>query len=79
VLGSFLRDVARLIRTSAISASSGPMKTVSNLLQAIFEVTNRQWDLPVEEDDDFLAPARPGSRLDAQRNTSARAGWRDTC
>jgi xylulose-5-phosphate/fructose-6-phosphate phosphoketolase len=35
----------------------GPDETLSNLLGAVFEVTNRQWDGREEKSDQFLAPA----------------------
>ena len=44
VLGSFLRDVAKLNQDKRNFRVFGPDETVSNLLQAVFEVTNRQWD-----------------------------------
>ncbi|HEY5057358.1 MAG TPA: hypothetical protein VII58_14425 [Acidobacteriaceae bacterium] len=42
VLGSFLRDVATLNQDKRNFRIFGPDETVSNLLQAVFEVTNRQ-------------------------------------
>jgi xylulose-5-phosphate/fructose-6-phosphate phosphoketolase len=54
VLGSFLRDVARLNQDQRNFRLFGPDETVSNLLQAVFEVTDRQWDLPVEKNDGWL-------------------------
>ncbi len=57
VLGKFLRDVARLNQDRRNFRVFGPDETLSNLLGAVFEVTNRQWDARVEKEDDFLAPA----------------------
>jgi xylulose-5-phosphate/fructose-6-phosphate phosphoketolase len=51
----------------------GPDETVSNLLQAIFEVTDRQWDLPQQENDEFLAPA--GQVLDSMLSENQCEGW----
>jgi xylulose-5-phosphate/fructose-6-phosphate phosphoketolase len=34
----------------------GPDETILNLLQAVFEVTNRQWDAREFGNDEFLAP-----------------------
>ncbi len=42
VLGKFLRDVAKLNQNNF--RIFGPDETLSNLLGAVFEVTNRQWD-----------------------------------
>jgi xylulose-5-phosphate/fructose-6-phosphate phosphoketolase len=73
VLGSFLRDVAKLNADQRNFRLFGPDETVSNLLQAIFEVTNRQWDLPVEKNDEFLAPA--GQVLDSMLSEHQCEGW----
>src|SRR5581483_10105187 len=35
----------------------GPDETLSNLLGAVFEITNRQWDAQEVKSDEFLAPA----------------------
>jgi xylulose-5-phosphate/fructose-6-phosphate phosphoketolase len=42
VLGNFLRDIASLNHENF--RVFGPDETISNLLGAVFEVTNRQWD-----------------------------------
>jgi xylulose-5-phosphate/fructose-6-phosphate phosphoketolase len=73
VLGSFLRDVARLNQDQRDFRLFGPDETVSNLLGAIFEVTNRQWDLPVRENDEFLEPA--GQVLDSMLSEHQCEGW----
>jgi hypothetical protein len=65
VLGSFLRDVAKLNQDKRNFRVFGPDETVSNLLQAVFEVTNRQWDAEQYGNDEFLAPA--GRVLDSMR------------
>ncbi len=44
VLGKFLRDVAKLNQDQRNFRVFGPDETLSNLLGAVFEVTNRQWD-----------------------------------
>jgi xylulose-5-phosphate/fructose-6-phosphate phosphoketolase len=56
VLGKFLRDVAVLNEEKRNFRVFGPDETLSNLLGAIFEVTNRQWDAREVADDEFLAP-----------------------
>ena len=73
VLGSFLRDVAKLNQDQRNFRLFGPDETVSNLLQAVFEVTNRQWDLPQQENDEFLAPA--GQVLDSMLSEHQCEGW----
>jgi len=57
ILGEFLRDVAALNKEENNFRIFGPDETVSNLLGAIFEVTDRQWEGREEENDEFLAPA----------------------
>ena len=44
VLGPFLRDVAKLNQEQRNFRIFGPDETLSNRLEAVFEVTNRQWD-----------------------------------
>ena len=57
VLGKFLKDVAKLNRDEHNFRVFGPDETVSNLLGAIFETTNRQWDARTEKYDEFLSPS----------------------
>lgn len=56
VLGKFLRDVAKLNQNPRNFRVFGPDETLSNLLGAVFEVTNRQWDAREVKNDEFLAP-----------------------
>ncbi len=55
VLGPFLRDVIKL--NSEHFRVFGPDETLSNGLEALFEVTRRQWDAATEPNDELLAPA----------------------
>jgi xylulose-5-phosphate/fructose-6-phosphate phosphoketolase len=55
VLGPFLRDVAKLNSAERNFRVFGPDETLSNGLEALFDVTNRQWDASVEANDEFLA------------------------
>ncbi|MDQ6685278.1 MAG: phosphoketolase family protein [Pseudomonadota bacterium] len=55
VLGQFLRDVAGRNQAQRNFRIFGPDETLSNLLGAVFEVTNRQWDASTEANDEFLA------------------------
>lgn len=57
VLGPFLRDVALLNDAQRNFRVFGPDETLSNGLEALFEVTNRQWDAATQANDEFLAPA----------------------
>ena len=73
VLGSFLRDVAKLNQDKHNFRVFGPDETVSNLLQAVFEVTNRQWDAREFGNDEFLAP--DGRVLDSMLSENQCEGW----
>ncbi|CAN5507732.1 phosphoketolase family protein [soil metagenome] len=55
-VGRFLRDVIKLNQKPRNFRVFGPDETVSNKLEAVFEVTNRQWDAGTVENDQFLAP-----------------------
>jgi xylulose-5-phosphate/fructose-6-phosphate phosphoketolase len=55
VLGEFLRDVVKLNQEQRNFRVFGPDETLSNRLNAIFEVTNRQWVGRTEELDELLA------------------------
>jgi xylulose-5-phosphate/fructose-6-phosphate phosphoketolase len=54
VLGAFLRDV--IARNPSNFRLMGPDETVSNRLNAVFEVTNRAWQAERVPGDDHLAP-----------------------
>jgi xylulose-5-phosphate/fructose-6-phosphate phosphoketolase len=71
VLGKFLRDVVKL--NEGNFRVFGPDETLSNLLGAVFEVTNRQWDAKKVETDEFLAPA--GRVLDSMLSEHQCEGW----
>jgi len=55
VLGVFLRDVIKLNREQRNFRIFGPDETLSNRLDAVFEVTDRQWEARTKDDDEFLA------------------------
>ena len=44
MLGEYLRDVVRANQDHRHFRIFGPDETLSNLLGAVFEATNRQWD-----------------------------------
>ena len=73
VLGQFLRDVVALNQEHRNFRIFGPDETLSNLLGAVFEVTDRQWDAAVGEDDEFLA--RDGRVLDSMLSEHQCEGW----
>ena len=56
VLGCFLRDVIRLNQQPRNFRLFGPDETNSNRLNAVFEVTERQWVAATVAGDDHLAP-----------------------
>jgi xylulose-5-phosphate/fructose-6-phosphate phosphoketolase len=62
VLAKFLRDVVRLNQEPRNFRIFGPDETISNGLEAVFEVTNRQWEAATLPDDQYLA--RVGSVLE---------------
>jgi xylulose-5-phosphate/fructose-6-phosphate phosphoketolase len=55
-LGPFLRDVAKLNAIQRNFRLFGPDETLSNGLEAVFEVTPRQWNAATQANDEFLAP-----------------------
>jgi xylulose-5-phosphate/fructose-6-phosphate phosphoketolase len=55
VLGEFLREVVNLNKEQRNFRIFGPDETLSNRLNAVFEVTNRQWEARTKENDEFLA------------------------
>jgi xylulose-5-phosphate/fructose-6-phosphate phosphoketolase len=57
VLGRFLRDVVKLNAEQRNFRMFGPDETLSNGLEALFEVTARQWQGASAPDDEFLAPS----------------------
>jgi xylulose-5-phosphate/fructose-6-phosphate phosphoketolase len=56
VLGPFLRDILKLNDAQKNFRIFGPDETLSNGLEAVFDVTSRQWDDAVITGDEFLAP-----------------------
>jgi xylulose-5-phosphate/fructose-6-phosphate phosphoketolase len=55
VLGEFLRDVIKHNDEQKNFRIFGPDETLSNRLNAVFEVTRRQWVAGTNEQDEFLA------------------------
>jgi xylulose-5-phosphate/fructose-6-phosphate phosphoketolase len=55
VLGRFLRDVVKLNAEQRNFRIFGPDETLSNGLEAVFELTDRQWDARTMPGDEFLS------------------------
>ncbi|MGB8358149.1 MAG: phosphoketolase family protein, partial [Bacteroidales bacterium] len=73
VLGKFLRDVEKLNQDQRNFRIFGPDETISNLLGAVFEETDRQWDARTVKNDEFLAPQ--GRVLDSMLSENQCEGW----
>jgi len=57
VLGPFLRDVVKLNSEQRNFRMFGPDETLSNGLEALFDVTQRQWNGATVANDEFLSPS----------------------
>lgn len=55
-LGSYARDVVKLNESNHNFRIFGPDEAMSNRLNDVFEVTNRQWLLPIGSKDEFVSP-----------------------
>lgn len=55
-LGEFLAEVITLNQHQRNFRIFGPDETLSNRLNAVFEVTNRKWEADIEHNDEFLSP-----------------------
>ena len=73
VLGRFLRDIAALNQAPRNFRVFGPDETLSNMLDAVFEVTSRQWDAREVDEDEFLAPG--GGVHDSMLSEHQCEGW----
>jgi len=56
VLGRFLRDIIKLNDAQRNFRLFGPDETLSNGLEAVFDVTERQWNAVTLDNDESLAP-----------------------
>lgn len=72
-LGPYLRDVVQLNHRARNFRIFGPDETVSNMLSAVFEVTDRQWEADIISNDEFLAPV--GQVLDSMLSEHQCEGW----
>jgi xylulose-5-phosphate/fructose-6-phosphate phosphoketolase len=73
ILGKFVRDIVSANEEQGNFRVFGPDETLSNMLGAVFEVTNRQWDATEVADDEFLAPQ--GRVLDSMLSEHQSQGW----
>jgi xylulose-5-phosphate/fructose-6-phosphate phosphoketolase len=71
VLGQFFKDVVAQNRNNF--RLFGPDETLSNLLGAVFEATDRQWMAEMEGNDEFLAP--DGRVVDSMLSEHQCQGW----
>lgn len=55
-VGKYLRDVVKLNEQNRNFRIFGPDEAMSNRLNHVFEVTNRQWLMPISERDRHMAP-----------------------
>lgn len=54
VLGNFIRDIIKENAAQKNFRLFGPDETLSNKLNFVFEATNRQWEAPIFDNDEFL-------------------------
>jgi xylulose-5-phosphate/fructose-6-phosphate phosphoketolase len=73
VLGKFFRDIIAMNQARRNFRLFGPDETLSNLLGAVFETTNRQWEGATIETDEFLATT--GRVLDSMLSEHQCEGW----
>ncbi len=72
-LGSFVRDSITLNKDARNFRVFGPDETLSNRLNHIFEVTDRQWDAETLPTDEFLAA--DGRVIDSMLSEHLCEGW----
>ena len=72
-LGPYLASVVDLNLRGANFRIFGPDETVSNMLGAVFDVTDRQWEAAIFAEDEFLAPS--GRVIDSMLSEHQCQGW----
>jgi xylulose-5-phosphate/fructose-6-phosphate phosphoketolase len=72
-LGPYLRDIIKLNQEHHNFRIFGPDELVSNRLEAVLEVTNRQWSARIKPSDEFLATS--GAVLDSMLSEHQSQGW----
>lgn len=73
VLGPFVRDIFKLNREQRNFRIFGPDETMSNRLGAVFEETDRSWQLSMREGDEYLG--NDGRVMDAALSEHLCQGW----
>jgi xylulose-5-phosphate/fructose-6-phosphate phosphoketolase len=73
VLGTYLREVISLNQAQRNFRLFGPDETLSNLLGAVFDVTDRQWEARTDLNDESLAVA--GRVVDSMLSEHQCEGW----
>jgi xylulose-5-phosphate/fructose-6-phosphate phosphoketolase len=71
--GPYLRDVIKLNQEQHNFRVFGPDELVSNRLEAIFEVTDRQWSARIKDTDENLSTS--GAVLDSMLSEHQSQGW----
>ncbi len=72
-LGPYLRDVIKFNESQHNFRIFGPDEAISNRIEAVFEVTNRQWNARTRETDEFLAQS--GAVFDSMLSEHQDEGW----
>ena len=73
MLGPWIRDVIKLNQEHRNFRMFAPDETVSNRLESVFEVTNRQWNARTRNTDEFLDTQ--GAVVDSQLSEHQAQGW----
>ncbi|HSX47251.1 MAG TPA: phosphoketolase family protein, partial [Patescibacteria group bacterium] len=72
-LGPYLRDVIKFNQSHHNFRIFGPDEALSNRLENIFEVTNRQWEARIYDSDEYLDTS--GEVLDSMLSEHQVEGW----
>lgn len=72
-LGPYLRDIIKLNQDHKNFRIFGPDETISNRLESVFEITNRQWMGEIIKHDEFLSAS--GAVLDSMLSEHQSQGW----
>lgn len=72
-LGGFVRDIFKLNEKSRNFRIFGPDETMSNRLGKVFEVTNRDWNGELKDNDEFLS--HDGRVMDSMLSEHMCEGW----
>lgn len=72
-LGKFVRDIFKLNEESRNFRIFGPDETMSNRLGAVFEATNRDWNIQKFDNDEFLSS--DGRVMDSMLSEHLCEGW----